>query len=158
MKRRVLIFLLLCLALLAGCKTITRADVTFDGDGFSKAQRIVVHDAAGNEKAVLEEEEDIEAFVDAVNVEGWTFAEPPEGLTEAGSITLWQTETVTALIGEKEVNEICTFLIYREGDYLTIEVGPVDLPFSIPRQTADYLRGLTAGGQESRSFSRPRAK
>jgi len=148
MKKRILLSLaaLLCLALLAGCKSLTKVDVTFDADEFSKTQEIVVSDAAGNEKAVLTNKADIDAFADAMNVGGWKFAELPKGLTEAGSFTLWQTETVTALIGEKEaeINEICTFRIYQDGDYLTIETGLMDIPFSIPRETANYLRGLTA--------------
>jgi len=148
MKKRILLPLaaLLCLALLAGCQSLTKVDVTFDADGFSKTQKIVVSDAAGNEKAVLTDNADIDTFADAMNVDGWKFAELPEGLTEAGSFTLWQTETVTALIGEKEakINEICTLRIYQDGDYLTIETVLIDISFSIPRKTADYLRGLTA--------------
>lgn len=149
MKKRILlpIAALLCLALLAGCKYLTRTDFDFDTDSISKAQKIVVRDAAGNEKAVLSEEAELDAFVEAVNVGGWKFIkEVPEGLTEAGNFTLWQRETVTALIGEKEAkeNEICTFRIYEGGDYLTIEAWVMDMTFSIPRETAEYLRGLTA--------------
>ena len=140
---------LLFLAMLAGCKVLNRTDATFDTDILSKAQKIVVTDAAGHEKAVLTEKEDIDAFVDAVNVANvgrWKFQELPEGLTEAGGFTLYQVETLTALIGQKEakVNEICTFRIYEDGDYLTIETGVMDFPFSIPAETAEYLRGMTA--------------
>lgn len=148
MKKRILTSsaVLLCLALLAGCKFLTRTDFDFDTDSISKAQKIVVHDAAGNEKAVLSSEAEIEAFVEAVNVEGWRFKEVPEGLTEAGRFTLWQRETITALAGggETKENEICTFRIYADGDYLTIETGLIDVSFAIPQSTADYLRGLTA--------------
>lgn len=140
---------LLFLAMLAGCKTLDRVDAAFDADSLSKAQKIVVTDAAGNEKAVLTENADIDAFVDAVNVANvgrWKFQELPEGLTEAGSFTLYQAETLTALIGEKEakVNEICTFRIYEDGDYLTIETGLMDFSFSIPESAAAYLRSLAA--------------
>lgn len=149
MKKRILlpIAVLLCLAMLSGCKFLTRTDIDFDTDSISKAQKIVVHDAAGNEKAVLSTESEIDAFVEAVNVDEWKFIQDvPEGLTEAGSFALWQQETVTALIGEKEAkeNEICTFRIYEGEDYLTIEAWVIDMTFSIPRETADYLRGLTA--------------
>lgn len=148
MKKRILLPLavLLCLALLSGCKFLTRINVDFDADSISKAQKIVVRDAAGNEKTVLSEEADIEAFVDAVNVSGWKFKELPEDLTEAGSFTLWQRETITALAGEGEgkENEICTFRIYAEEDCLTIETGLADIPFSIPKGAADYLRELAA--------------
>ena len=137
---------LLFLAMLAGCKTIGKTEYAFDADTLSKAQKIVVTDSAGNEKAVLTEKDDIDAFVDAVNVGRWKFQELPEGLTEAGGFTLWQIETLTALIGQSEakVNEICTFRIYENGDYLTIETGLMDFSFSIPQETADYLRSLTA--------------
>lgn len=149
MKKRILlpIAVLLCLLALAGCKTIVPGEDFDVGHDLSKAQKIVIHDAAGNEKAVLSTESEIDAFVEAVNVDGWKFIqEVPEGLTEAGSFALWQQETVTALIGEKEAreNEICTFRIYEDGDYLTIEAWVIDMTFSIPRETADYLRGLTA--------------
>lgn len=146
MKKRILlpIAALLCLVLLAGCQTLVNKD--FDADTLSKAQKIVVADAAGNEKAVLTEKADIDAFVDAVNVGGWKLVELPEGLTKAGGFTLWQAETVTALIGEKEakVNEICTFRIYEDGDYLTIETALMDFPFSISESAAAYLRDLAA--------------
>lgn len=148
MKKRIVlpIAALLCLTLLAGCKLLTQTNVDFKADSFSKAQKIVVQDAAGNEKAVLTEERELDAFVDAVNVEGWKFGEVPEGLTEAGRFTLWQKETVTALIGKKEAkeNKICTFRIYEDGDYLSIEALGMDMSFSIPREAAEYLRGLTA--------------
>ena len=147
MKKRILLPLaaLLCLALLAGCKAMAPG-TAFDADSLSKAQKIVVADAGGNEKTVLTEKADIDAFVDAVNVKGWKFAELPEGLTGAGSFTLWQVETITALIGEKEAkaNEICTFRIYQDGDYLTIETGLMDFPFAIPQETADCLRSMAA--------------
>ena len=148
MKRRILFPLaaLLAAALLSGCSFLTRTNIDFDADSISKAQKIIVADAAGNEKAALTEEADIDAFVEAVNVEGWRFQELPEGLTQAGSFALWQEETATALTGEGErkENQICTFRIYEGGDYLTIETALIDIPFSIPKETADYLRSLTA--------------
>ena len=151
MRERTLLggVILLCLLFLAGCKTLDRMDATFDADALSKAQKIVVTDAAGNEKAVLTEKEDIDAFVEALNVANtgrWKFQELPEGMTEAGGFTLYQIETLTALIGQSEakVNEICTFRIYENGDYLTIETGVMDFSFSVPHETADYLRGLVA--------------
>ena len=138
---------LLFLAMLAGCKMVSETDVVFDADSFSKAQKIVVCDAAGNEKITLTEKSDLDAFVESVKTGGWKFAkELPEDLTQAGSFTLWQIETITALIGEREakVNEICTFRVYEDGDYLTIETMLFDVSFSISREAADYLRGLTS--------------
>lgn len=139
---------LLCLLFLAGCRTAVPGERFDVGNDIAKAQKIVAADAAGMEKAVLETEEEIDAFVKAADVENWRLAEKPEDLTEAGSFTLWQTETVTALIGEsgaKDV-EICTFRVYAEADCLTIDTGFADISFtfSIPRAAADYLRGLTA--------------
>lgn len=148
MSKRTLILgaALLILAMLSGCRMLTNVEVDFDTGSFSKAQRIVVADAAGKEKAVLTGKADIDAFVDAVNVDGWKFEELPGGLTEAGRFTLWQTGTVTALIGESEAkeNEICTFRCYQEGDYLTVDTGVMDISFTfaIPQGAADYLRAL----------------
>lgn len=148
MKERTLLggVILLCLLFLAGCNMVTQTNIDFHTNSFSKAQKIVIHDAAGNEKAALTEKSDIDNFVDAVSVDGWKLQELPENLTEAGSFTLWQTETITALIGEKEakVNEICTFRIYEDGDYLTIEAMLADVPFAISHEAAEYLRNLTA--------------
>ena len=151
MRERTLLggVILLCLLFLAGCRMVTQTNIDFDTNSLTKAQKIVVHDASGNEKAVLTEKEDIDAFVDAVNaanVGRWKFQELPEGLTEAGSFTLWQVETITALVGEKEAktNEICTFQTYEDGNYLTIKTILMDFTFSIPENTAEYLRSLTA--------------
>lgn len=146
MKRRTLLggVILLCLLLLAGCKTVVPGDHFDAGKDIAKAQKIVLHDAAGNEKGVLTGEAEIDAFVEAVNVEGWHMADLPEHLTPAGSFTLWQTETVTAFMDRDEAEsvEICTFRCYQDGDCLTIEAGPVDISFTIPKASADYLRGL----------------
>lgn len=147
MQKLLPVSLALCLLLLAGCRV---ADVNFNPDReMSKAQKIVVAGTEGDEKAVLETEDEIDAFVKSVNVEGWRLADLPEGLTGAGSFTLWQTETVTALLGDKkaELKEICVFLIYHDGDYLTIDTGfaNIAITFSIPEETADYLRSLTQG-------------
>ena len=144
--RKVLPLLLICILLLAGCRSVSIGGDFSPGKEISKAQRIVAADAGGTETGVLETGEEIDAFVEAVNVEGWRLADLPEGLTRAGSFTLWQTETVTALLGQKEAEakEICTFLIYQDGDYLTIETGftNISITFSIPEDAAGYLRSL----------------
>ena len=139
--------ILLCLLLLAGCRTLVPGVSTgFSGEDFSKAQKIVVTAADGTEKAVLAGEADIDAFVEAMNVEGWHMTDLPENLVQAGSFTLWQTETVTAFMGrdEAETVEICTFRCYQDEDYITIDTGLADISFtfSIPQTSADYLRGL----------------
>ena len=111
-------------------------------------EKIVVHDAAGNEKAVLTEEPDIDEFVEAMDVEGWRLAELPKGLTEAGSLTLWQAETVKAYMeaGDADFWEICTFRFYENGDYLTIDTGlaDIEITFAIPQSASDYLQTLIA--------------
>lgn len=137
---RVFLAALLCLLALAGCM----AGAGFDAGEISKAQRIVVADAGGTERAVLTEEADIDAFVEAMDVDHWRMAELPENLTRSGSFTLWQTETVTVLVGGEEPKalEICTFQCYEDGSYLTAETGlaGISLSFSIPRKAAEYLR------------------
>ena len=143
MTRRLYVSLtaLLCLLALAGCRT---ASGGFDGEELSKTQRIVIADAGGVERGALTEEADIDRLVEAVNVTRWRMAEKPADLTPSGSFTLWQEETITALLGEKtaETREICTLQCYEDGDYLTIVTGVVDLTFSIPQETAAYLRSL----------------
>lgn len=148
MRERTLLggFILLCLLLMAGC---TAANISqFDTDDFSKAQKIVVHDAAGREKAVLTEEPDIDEFVEAMDVEGWRLAKLPDGLAQAGSFTLWQAETVKAYMeaGDADFWEICTFRFYENGDYLTIDTGlaDIEITFAIPQNASDYLQTLIA--------------
>lgn len=148
-KRLFAIFAVLaCVLALAGCKTMVRGEKGgFDVDEIAKAQKIVVADASGKEKAVLETEEEIDAFVEAVTVENWDFADLPENAEKAGSFTLWQEETVKAFFGEKEAKnlEICTFVIYDQ-DYLTIDTEMMNLQFtfSIPANVGAYLRELCA--------------
>ena len=141
MTRRLCVSLtaLLCLLAMAGCRVTT----DFNAEEFSKAQKIVVTDGGGTERAVLTEETDIEAFVEAVDVSRWRMAEKPADLTPSGSFTLWQEETITALLGEKtaETREICTLQCYEGGDYLTLDLGffGAAITFSIPPEAADYL-------------------
>lgn len=148
MRKRILRVsaVLLCLALLSGCKLLTQTNIDFDADSISKAQKIVIRNADGEEKGVLTGEEEVEAFVDAMNLGGWRLQELPEGLAEAGGFTLWQQETVAALTGGSSsgMAELCTLRVYADGDYLVIETGLADVPFAIPRETADYLRSLLA--------------
>ena len=147
MRKRILRVsaVLLCLALLSGCKLLTQTDIDFDADSISKAQKIVIRNADGEEKGVLTGEE-VEAFAEAMDLVGWRLQELPEGLAEAGGFTLWQQETVTALIGGSSsgMAELCTLRVYEDGDYLVIETGLADVPFAIPRETAEYLRSLLA--------------
>lgn len=141
-------YILLSIAALAGLMLLTGCVKVQDKISFSKAQEIVVYDAAGEEKVVLTEQADINAFVEAVSVDSWKFSQLPVGLTEAGSFVLRQMEPITYLFGGREakVNEICTFRVYEgdSGEYLTIETGVMDIHLSVPRETADYLRELAA--------------
>ncbi len=143
MTRRLCVSLtaLLCLLALAGCRT-----ASFDGEELSKTQRIVIADAGGAERGVLTEETDIDRLVEAMNVDSWQIAEKPEGLTPSGTLTLWQEETAAVLLAgkEPEQRELCTLQCYEDGDYLTIVTGVVDVTFSIPQETAAYLRSLWA--------------
>lgn len=147
MKRKfVIVFAALaCVLALAGCRTLTKS--SFEMDDISKTQKIVAADASGTEKAVLDSEAEIEAFMEAVNAEGWKFAELPEGLEAKGSFTLWQERTITAAHSEEsaELAKICTFIVY-DKDYLTIDTGVLDIVFTleIPESTGTYLRELAA--------------
>lgn len=143
MTRRLCVSLtaLLCLLALAGCRT-----ASFDGEELAKTQRIVIADAGGAERVTLTEEADIDRLVEAMNVDSWQIAEKPEGLTPSGTLTLWQEETAAVLLAgkEPEQRELCTLQCYEDGDYLTLVTGVVDLTFSIPQETAAYLRSLWA--------------
>lgn len=135
---------LACAVLLDGCQFVTRTDVKFDVGSISKAQRIEVSTASGGPLRTLEGVEEIEAFVKAVSVDGWSLSELPEGLTRECAFTLFQTETVTALVGQGESREVelCTFHTYQDADFLTIEAGPFQFHFSIPAGAAAYLHSF----------------
>lgn len=137
-KRCTAVLLALVCLLLAGCKTMEQ--INFDVESVSKAQKIVVADASGAEKSTLTEEADIEAFIEAADIEGWRFADLPESLEKAGSFTLWQEVT-----GGGKSLKICTLIIY-DRDYLTIDTGVAGLKpsFSLPQNAALYLRGLAS--------------
>lgn len=141
-------YILLSIAVLAGFTLLAGCVRVEERISFSKAQKITVYDAAGNEKTVLTDQADVNAFVDAVSVDGWKFSQLPEGLTETGSFALWQEEPGIPFFGEREpkVNGICTFRAYGgdDGEYLVIETGVMNITLSIPREAADYLRELAA--------------
>lgn len=136
---------LLCLLSLAGCKI----NSGFDPEDFSKAQKVVVIDASGKERAVLEDQAELDAFVEAICIEGWHVEALPEGLMKAGAFTLYQEETSTAFMGDREaeIQEICTLQCYQDAPYLTIDIDIAELsfPFSIPQETADYLQSFLEG-------------
>lgn len=145
-KRQIGLIAVLVCVFLTGCKSIVRTDFDFDTGNLSKAQKIVIADASGNEKAVLTEEADIDAFVEAINAEHWKLAELPENAAKAGTFTLYQTETITALMGEKEAEmvSLCAFELYEDGRYLVIDTFAmgITIPFQLSERTAAYLMDL----------------
>jgi len=149
MKKRLILSwtLLLCVVALAGCRITTYSAPLFKADEIAKAQEIRVTDSAtGDAITSLTEKEELEDFIEAMDVERWRIADLPADLTRETAFTLYQAETVTVLFGDNthEVNEICTFHSYRDAAYITIEIPLVqfDINFSIPGKAADYLHSF----------------
>ena len=86
-------------------------------------------------------QEDIEAFVSALNLEDWTLNELPDGAAEIGSFGLSQEGTVK--LGQAQTDgtryDIGTLTLY-DGPYIDFEIAGLHTTFTVSEETADGLR------------------
>ncbi|KMK75240.1 hypothetical protein [Alkalihalobacillus pseudalcaliphilus] len=138
MKRMVAISLVTvgALMILGACQaTKTEDDVS------EKDQKVEIVSTGGDIEESLTKKEDIQAFIDALQIEKWESDTLPEGATEMKRAKMSSLDTVqlSNLLDNPEVSLDGEIIIYENIPYITLSTTLMDLHFSIPDEVADYL-------------------
>lgn len=141
--KKILITLVAILALLCGCQANENTNTSDYGDDISKAQEIAVISPDTAEVIdTITDTEEIKNFVSALNLDQWELKTLPDEAAIIGSFGLAQEKTIK--LGQTDSDgtlyDIATITLYN-GDYISFEIGGLDMTFEVSEDTADYLNG-----------------
>ena len=141
--KKILITLVAILALLCGCQANENTNTSDYGDDISKAQEIAVISPDTAEVIdTITDTEEIKNFVSALNLDQWELKTLPDEAAIIGSFGLAQEKTIK--LGQTDtdgtLSDIATITLYN-GDYISFEIGGLDMTFEVSEDTADYLNG-----------------
>ncbi|MBM6922018.1 hypothetical protein H6A12_12805 [Phocea massiliensis] len=141
--KKILITLVAILALLCGCQANENTNTSDYGDDISKAQEIAVISPDTAEVIdTITDTEEIKNFVSALNLDQWELKTLPDEAAIIGSFGLAQEKTIK--LGQTDTDgtlyDIATITLYN-GDYISFEIGGLDMTFEVSEDTADYLNG-----------------
>ena len=143
-----LLIMLLGAVLLGACQAQQKnSEAATIDDEITKAQSIAVVSAdSGETLFVLEEQADIEDFINHLRLEEWQYTTLPENAVRETVFILSQEDT--QLLGEDEkdgaLHYVGSITTYRQLSYLSFEIAGLSFVFQIPDETSQYLRELGA--------------
>lgn len=121
---------------LVGCNA-TNEDESLSETG----QKIEVVTNGETEK-VMTSDQEIEDFVESLNMEEWELGQLPEHATESKRYELYNLDTITLVDitpnDEPSMNGI--ILTYEDIPYVTISIDNLDIDFKVPDEVVDRLR------------------
>src|SRR5690625_911955 len=108
------------------------------------AERIDITVADDPEKVwkVIENPEEINRFVDVLQVEQWELSELPDGAVVEHMYELFQTETVKLGESQQDNNELTkvgTIISNEDIPYLELQMKHLTLHFKVPKEVATSL-------------------
>ena len=143
-----LLIMLLGAVLLGACQAQQKnSEAATIDDEITKAQSISVVSAdSGETLFVLEEQADIEDFINHLRLEEWQYTTLPENAVRETVFILSQEDT--QLLGEDEkdgaLHYVGSITTYRQLSYLSFEIAGLSFVFQIPDEASQYLRELGA--------------
>ena len=141
--KKIFISSLMLALLLCGCQSGGNTDSSDFGDDLSKAQEIAVIPADTSDVSeTITADEDIKAFIEALDLESWKLKPLSEGASEIGSFGLSQEKTVKLGQDGSDGNlyDIASITLY-DNSYVEFDVGGLDTTFEVSKAAADYLDG-----------------
>lgn len=109
-----------------------------------QAQQIDITLADGPESVwkVLDDTEDIQSFVEKLQVDKWQLAELPHSLLPENMFELYQANTVK--LGEvqadkKELEKVGTIISYEDSRYIEFQMKKLTVHFKVPKEVATFL-------------------
>lgn len=135
--KRIIAAALLAALLLSGCGEQRGEDVPF-----AKAQLIELRDAAGEEVLSITDSEEIEAFVIALEMDGWSPAAIPQDAALLCTAEFYQEKTVKLGQTQPEGWDLVLRLELYEGGVIAVELLSTTMALELTPSAAEYLEGL----------------
>ena len=136
--KRIIAAALLAALLLSGCGEQR------DGEDvpFAKAQLIELRDAAGEEVLSITDSEEIEEFVSALEMDGWSPAAIPQDAALLCTVEFYQEGTVKLGQTQPEGWDLVLRLELYEGGVIAVELLSTTMALELTPSAAEYLEGL----------------
>ena len=136
--KRIIAAALLAALLLSGCGEQR------DGEDvpFAKAQLIELRDAAGEEVLSITDSEEIEEFVIALEMDGWSPAAIPQDAALLCTVEFYQEGTVKLGQTQPEGWDLVLRLELYEGGVIAVELLSTTMALELTPSAAEYLEGL----------------
>ena len=134
--------LLLCALLLCACQSTGNQEdqqAASYQEAMAKAQAIQIQDAAGQTVDTLSKPEEIETFLEELDLGHWTYQEAAPQTQPLGTFVFIEESTIK--LGQTEPDgwmEICRILCYPE-DTITLEILGLSLPFTLEEAAWETL-------------------
>ena len=136
--KRIIAAALLAALLLSGCGEQR------DGEDvpFAKAQLIELRDAAGEEVLSITDSKEIEEFVSALEMDGWSPAAIPQDAALLCTAEFYQEKTVKLGQTQPEGWDLAPRLELYEGGVIAVELLSTTMALELTPSAAEYLEGL----------------
>ena len=136
--KRIIAAALLAALLLSGCGEQR------DGEDvpFAKAQLIELRDAAGEEVLSITDSKEIEEFVSALEMDGWSPAAIPQDAALLCTAEFYQEKTVKLGQTQPEGWDLVLRLELYEGGVIAVELLSTTMALELTPSAAEHLEGL----------------
>lgn len=136
--KKIIAAALLAALLLSGCGEQR------DGEDvpFAKAQLIELRDAAGEEVLSITDSKEIEEFVSALEMDGWSPAAIPQDAALLCTAEFYQEKTVKLGQTQPEGWDLVLRMELYEGGVIAVELLSTTMALELTPSAAEYLEGL----------------
>ena len=136
--KKIIAAALLAALLLSGCGEQR------DGEDvpFAKAQLIELRDAAGEEVLSITDSEEIEEFVIALEMDGWSPAAIPQDAALLCTAEFYQEKTVKLGQTQPEGWDLVLRMELYEGGVIAVELLSTTMALELTPSAAEHLEGL----------------
>lgn len=141
--KRLLFIVVLCIILLCGCRSNGGEDAHSNYYAeVSKAQEIRIHSVdASDIVKTLNTKEELEYFINALDMEHWELKSLPENAEISGIFSMFQEETLKfgQTKTDGELHKVCEIDSYIDQPYVTMELSGITMTFKVPDDVEEYL-------------------
>lgn len=133
------LFMLSLSLLLMGCSEEK------DDLGIEKAQKVEVVSVDNPDSVVtsIDNQKDIDEFVNKLKIDKWTSKELPSDVSKSGNYIMYQNQTIKLNEkNSKELKEIATITTYKDIPYITLRTSKLSFDFKVPKDVAEYLASM----------------